>query len=306
MAPGDTARLYHRLTSYSYVPPGVWPTPVDHPLVLQDFAPNDFGALADALQGLSARAARGRATAYLARDRHPRHGRAGRAVTRRAGAARPPHARPAAPPLGRRRASLAVQGSSAPAVPSGGLGRWTFPVRGLPRRRAVSTAWPTGSTGTTRSTTRSCRSGHPPSGDVTTLVVTGVPWRTGWRYSERGFRHIYWDVGTMLAQTLALADSAGLAPRLWTRFPDADVARTGRRRRRPRVPGRAWSGLGRRGAGDPAGRRGGGRGRRSGADGVPPGHARPARRRWGRARRPVVGRPSSSWGHARHRLISMR
>ena len=57
------------------------------------------------------------------------------------------------------------------------------------------------------------------------MVVTGVPWRTGWRYAERGFRHIYWDAGTMLAQTLALAESAGFGPRLWTRFPDAEVAR---------------------------------------------------------------------------------
>ena len=56
------------------------------------------------------------------------------------------------------------------------------------------------------------------------MVVTGVPWRTGWRYRERGYRHIYWDAGTMLAQLLALADSAGLPARLYTRFPDADVA----------------------------------------------------------------------------------
>ncbi|HXR27212.1 MAG TPA: hypothetical protein VN771_05065, partial [Candidatus Baltobacteraceae bacterium] len=42
MAAGDTARLYHRLTSYSYMPPGVWPTPVDDPLILQDFVPNDL------------------------------------------------------------------------------------------------------------------------------------------------------------------------------------------------------------------------------------------------------------------------
>jgi hypothetical protein len=56
------------------------------------------------------------------------------------------------------------------------------------------------------------------------VVVTGVPWRTGWRYRERGYRHIYWDAGTMLAQLLALADSAGLPARLYTRFPDADVA----------------------------------------------------------------------------------
>jgi SagB-type dehydrogenase family enzyme len=65
----------------------------------------------------------------------------------------------------------------------------------------------------------------PSASGATTLIVTGVPWRTGWRYSERAFRHLYWDGGTMLAQALALADSAGLRPRLWTRFPDASVTR---------------------------------------------------------------------------------
>ena len=39
------------------------------------------------------------------------------------------------------------------------------------------------------------RVGPPAGGDVTTLIVTGVPWRTAWRYSERAFRHIYWDAG---------------------------------------------------------------------------------------------------------------
>lgn len=56
------------------------------------------------------------------------------------------------------------------------------------------------------------------------LIVTGVPWRTGWRYGERGYRHIYWDCGTMLSQLLPLADSAGFAPRLFTEFPDAAVS----------------------------------------------------------------------------------
>ena len=65
--------------------------------------------------------------------------------------------------------------------------------------------------------------GPPPRGDAPALVVTGVPWRTGWRYRERGYRHVYWDAGTMLSQLLAAADSAGLAPRLHTRFPDAAV-----------------------------------------------------------------------------------
>lgn len=62
--------------------------------------------------------------------------------------------------------------------------------------------------------------GPPPRGGDPTIVVTGVPWRTGWRYRERGFRHVYWDAGTMLAQLLALADSSGLEPSLFTVCPD--------------------------------------------------------------------------------------
>jgi hypothetical protein len=65
--------------------------------------------------------------------------------------------------------------------------------------------------------------GPAPDGEVPALVVTGVPWRTGWRYRERGFRHIYWDAGTMLAQSLALTASAGISARLHTRFPDAQI-----------------------------------------------------------------------------------
>jgi SagB-type dehydrogenase family enzyme len=57
-----------------------------------------------------------------------------------------------------------------------------------------------------------------------TIIVTGIPWRTGWRYGERGFRHVYWDAGTMLAQLLALAESAGISAWLYTQFPDALVA----------------------------------------------------------------------------------
>ncbi|MEU4482829.1 hypothetical protein AB0F68_32960 [Micromonospora sp. NPDC023966] len=61
------------------------------------------------------------------------------------------------------------------------------------------------------------------AGDVTTLVVTGVPWRTGWRYAERGWRHLYWDAGTLLSQLSAAAATAGLSPRLRSLFPDATV-----------------------------------------------------------------------------------
>lgn len=65
--------------------------------------------------------------------------------------------------------------------------------------------------------------GPPPEGVSPALVLTGVPWRTGWRYRERGYRHIYWDAGTMLSQLMAAASSAGIRSSLYTRFPDWEV-----------------------------------------------------------------------------------
>ncbi|MBV9821653.1 MAG: hypothetical protein JO144_05365 [Actinobacteria bacterium] len=65
--------------------------------------------------------------------------------------------------------------------------------------------------------------GPAAQGTRTTLIVTGVPWRTGWRYAERGWRHLYWDAGTALSQLIAAADSIGAEPRLRTRFPDRAI-----------------------------------------------------------------------------------
>ena len=67
------------------------------------------------------------------------------------------------------------------------------------------------------------RVGPAAGGDATTIIITGVPWRTAWRYAERGWRHLYWDAGTLLSQVEAGAASAGFEPRLRTRFPDAVV-----------------------------------------------------------------------------------
>ena len=67
------------------------------------------------------------------------------------------------------------------------------------------------------------RVGPAAGGEVTTFVVTGVPWRTGWRYAARGWRHLYWDGGTLLSQPMAAAASAGVRPRLRGAFPDALV-----------------------------------------------------------------------------------
>jgi SagB-type dehydrogenase family enzyme len=54
-----------------------------------------------------------------------------------------------------------------------------------------------------------------------TLVVSGIPWRTGWKYGERGFRHLYWDAGTMLANLLVVEPSASVT----VGFVDNEVAR---------------------------------------------------------------------------------
>jgi SagB-type dehydrogenase family enzyme len=52
------------------------------------------------------------------------------------------------------------------------------------------------------------------------VVLTGLHNRTGWKYMERGYRHVWWDAGTMLANLLALATADDLAPRLYTAFVD--------------------------------------------------------------------------------------
>ena len=57
----------------------------------------------------------------------------------------------------------------------------------------------------------------------TFVVVTGIHARTGWKYLERGYRHVWWDAGTMLANLLALAAAEGLSPRLYTAFADAEL-----------------------------------------------------------------------------------
>lgn len=56
------------------------------------------------------------------------------------------------------------------------------------------------------------------------LVATSVFWRNAWKYAARAYRHAYWDVGTMLPNTLAVAAAAGVAARLVLAFADAAVA----------------------------------------------------------------------------------
>jgi SagB-type dehydrogenase family enzyme len=56
-----------------------------------------------------------------------------------------------------------------------------------------------------------------------TVILTGIFWRNTWKYQARGFRHLYWDSGTMLANMLATGNALAFAPHLLTGFVDAEV-----------------------------------------------------------------------------------
>ncbi len=68
--------------------------------------------------------------------------------------------------------------------------------------------------------------GPAPSGPGggATLVLTGIPFRTCWKYGERGWRHLWWDAGCILANLLAAAAAHGVACRVELAFPDENVA----------------------------------------------------------------------------------
>ncbi len=56
-----------------------------------------------------------------------------------------------------------------------------------------------------------------------TVILTAIYWRNTWKYQARGYRHLFWDSGTMLANALAVGDALGFAPRLLTGFADGAV-----------------------------------------------------------------------------------
>jgi len=56
------------------------------------------------------------------------------------------------------------------------------------------------------------------------LVLTGIPFRTAWKYGERGYRHLFWDAGSMLGNLLPLAEAYGLPARVYVGFVDRAIA----------------------------------------------------------------------------------
>jgi SagB-type dehydrogenase family enzyme len=55
------------------------------------------------------------------------------------------------------------------------------------------------------------------------MVLTGIPWRTAWKYTERGYRHLYWDAGMILANLLALAAATTHPAKVILGFVDDEV-----------------------------------------------------------------------------------
>jgi SagB-type dehydrogenase family enzyme len=63
------------------------------------------------------------------------------------------------------------------------------------------------------------------AGRAATIVLSAIYWRNTWKYQARGYRHLFWDSGTMLANLLAVGTALGAGPRLLTGFVDAGVNR---------------------------------------------------------------------------------
>lgn len=56
-----------------------------------------------------------------------------------------------------------------------------------------------------------------------TVALTGVPWRTTWKYAERGYRHLFWDAGAVAANLVEASAAVSLPTRVVTGFVDAAV-----------------------------------------------------------------------------------
>jgi SagB-type dehydrogenase family enzyme len=56
-----------------------------------------------------------------------------------------------------------------------------------------------------------------------TIVATAIYWRNTWKYQARGYRHLFWDSGSLLANLLAAATGLDLAARLVSGFVEREV-----------------------------------------------------------------------------------
>ena len=287
MASGDTARLYHALTSYARDREAL---PED-PRIVSGFVPDDFArwpapckAYPDGLPVV----ALPRTWPLRGRERHRRARRPARpGAGRRSAFPRSPGCCTCRP------ASCASPSAGQPdaAAPRGRLGRRALPARALrlrPRRGGLPDGvhWydPVGHA--------LLQVGPPAAGEATTLVVTGVPGAPAGATRSAASATSTGTRARCSPRRSRWPSSAGLEPAAVDALPGRPGHAARGRRRRARVPGRARrrSGTGRRRSSRAARRRRAPSTRRRSSSRC---HARPARRRRRRARRAVAGRSAA-------------
>jgi nitroreductase len=220
MADGDMARLLHRLTSYE--PAREWTDTIDDPWIVTSFEPNDLDLLPPPVKTFPP----GLPVVPLPRELPASEG----GTVAVLGGQTPGEAALDLAQLARLlflsagvvRTAVSRSGQHVFFRAAGSAGA-RFPLEVYAVVPEATAEVPPGVHAYEPVEHALVQVGPPPVGEAPALVVTGVPWRTGWRYRERGYRHIFWDAGTLLSQQLALAASAGLPARLYTAFPDLDV-----------------------------------------------------------------------------------
>lgn len=66
--------------------------------------------------------------------------------------------------------------------------------------------------------------GRPTLGDApATVILSGIPWRTNWKYQARGYRHLFWDSGMILANLLGLCAAGGHSSEVVLGFDDREL-----------------------------------------------------------------------------------
>ncbi len=55
------------------------------------------------------------------------------------------------------------------------------------------------------------------------LILSAIYWRNTWKYQARGYRHLFWDSGTLLGQLLAVARVLDVPARLVTGFVEVEL-----------------------------------------------------------------------------------
>lgn len=65
-----------------------------------------------------------------------------------------------------------------------------------------------------------------PGSGPAAVILTAVPWRSCWKYAERGYRMLWWDAGTVVASWQVASAARGLPTGLLVGLSDHDLSST--------------------------------------------------------------------------------